>query len=90
LRIFPHHSAEGPFLSFDFPRTAIKVMEMLTQLLEREAQHKDPFDSVHWQMACQALTANRGERIGVFVQNGFERIEWRSTAMRRQRCSALL
>jgi len=37
--------------SADFPHTAIKVVEVLTQLLERKAQHKDAFDGVHRQIA---------------------------------------
>jgi hypothetical protein len=47
------------FSSIDFPHTAIKVVEMLTQLLEREAQHKDAFDCVHWQMACSSRRTRR-------------------------------
>jgi len=76
--------------SIDFPNTAIKVVEMLTQLLKRKAQYKDAFDRVHRQVACQALAANRGESVGVFVQNRFERVERRWTAPGGQRRSALL
>src|ERR1700676_3577749 len=62
-------------------RAALQVLQILRRLLQRKSEREKSLDHVARQAARQALTADRGDFLGIGLQSLFDRAKrWRTSS----------